>query len=554
MIEGQCQDKKSLRVIDGRCADWGELARDCVGFANSHGGKLLIGIEDDQTAPPPVQTVRDQHLDSIRRRIPQLTTNVGLDAQRKTAANGGEYIELQVFPCRQTVASTTDGRYFVRVGDATCPLMPEDLLRFASEKSAYSWETAVPRKVPRKDIDRDKWDAFRQALAGTDRVSGFVKEKNNDELMDYYLFADGEWLTNLGVLWVGQRSDRARLLYAPSVQFIRYDDSENKVLKKIWDDFSLNPQELIREIWELDVWREGEEVSEGLFRKMVPRFDGDVIRELVANALVHRPYTTHGDIFINLYPDRVEIHNPGRLPLGVTPRNILHTSVKRNIHLAKVFYDLKLMEQEGSGYDKMYEALALAAKKPPVVEEGADRVSVTVGSRILNRDVLRFMESISKQYDLRQKERIALGLLAQHGSLTALEFSKVLELEEQQERLRDWVGRLLEWGIVTAKGRTRAKEYRVELRVLEEHPYNGPTTLKAIESHRLRELFLEDVRRHPASAIGEIHARIGQEIPIRKVRAIKDRLLDEQLIVKQGDKRWARYSINGKVKTGNRNG
>lgn len=544
MIEGQGQDKKSLRIIVGKSADWNELARDCVGFANSHGGKLFVGIEDDQSEPPKSQIINDQHLDSVRKRVPQLTTNVGIDVQRRTSSNGGEFIDLQVFPCRQTVASTSEGRYFVRVGDATCPVMPEDLLRFAAEKSAYSWETAVPRKVARRDIDRDKWDAFREALAGTDRVSNFVKEKNNDELMDYYLFADGEWLTNLGVLWVGQRNDRARLLYAPSVQFIRYDESGNKILKKVWDDFSLNPQELVREIWEMDVWKEGEEVSEGLFRKMVPRFDGEVIRELVANALVHRPYTTRGDIFINLHPDRVEIHNPGRLPLGVTPRNILHASVKRNIHLAKVFYDLKLMEQEGSGYDKIYEALALAAKKPPVVEEGADRVSVAVGSRILNRDVLRFMESVSRQYDLRQKERIALGLLAQHGSLTALEFSKLLELEDQQERLRDWVGRLLEWKLVQSRGKTRATEYRVDLHVLEEHPYNGPTTLKAIEPHRLRELILADVRLHPNSAVSDIHRRIGSEIPALKVKRMLYALVDKGVLMAQGEKRWRRYSIN----------
>ncbi len=550
MIEGQQQDKKSLRAIDGNRADWFELARDCVGFANSHGGKLLIGIEDDHTEPPPAQVILDQSIDSIRKRIPQITTNVGIEAQRKTASNGGEYIEILVLPCRQTVASTTDGRYFVRVGDATCPVMPEDLLRFAAEKSAYSWETAVSRKVSRREIDQHKLSTFKASIAASRRVSTFIKAKNDEELLDYYQFADGEWLTNLGVLWIGQRKDRARVLYAPSVQFIRYDENGVKISKRMWDDFSMNPQELIADIWCMEVWKEGEEVSEGLFRKMVPRFDGDVIRELIANALVHRPYTTRGDIFINLHPDRVEIHNPGRLPLGVTPRNILHTSVKRNIHLAKVFYDLELMEQEGSGYDKIYETLALSAKKPPLVEEGPDRVCVTVGSRILNRDVLRFMESVSKQYDLRQKECIALGLLAQQGSLTALEFSTILELEDQQERLRDWVGRLLDWGIVTAKGRTRATEYRVDLTILETHPYNGPTTLKAIEPHRLRELFLEDVRRHPGSSISDIHARIGNEIPLRKVRAIKDDLLSGAYIVQEGVKRWARYSINGKMKNG----
>lgn len=42
---------------------------------------------------------------------------------------------------------------------------------------------------------------------------------------------------------------------------------------------------------------------------------------MLANALSHRPYTTRGDIFIRLYPDRLEIQNPGLLPLGVTAQH-----------------------------------------------------------------------------------------------------------------------------------------------------------------------------------------------------------------------------------------
>lgn len=544
MFEGQAVDNKSLRKISGKTADWDELSHDCVGFANSRGGVLRIGIEDDFSTHPAGQRIEEKHLDRIRKRIPQLTVNVGIDVQRATAKNGGEFIELRIFPSQQTVACTTDGRYYIRVGDSTCPLMPEDLIRLASEKSAYAWETAVSRKVPRRSLDVKKWLKFKKAVATSQRTSRFVKEKNDDELLDYYLFADGEWLTNLGVLWVGSRADRARLLYSPSVQFIRYDENGNKTFKRVWNDFSLNPQELIEEIWKLSDWDEGDEISEGLFRKMIPRFDGAIIRELIANALVHRPYTTRGDIFINLHPHRVEFHNPGRLPFGVTPHNILHTSEKRNIHLAKVFYDLELMEQEGSGYDKIYEILALSAKRPPLVQEGDDRVCVTVESKIMNRSALRFMESVSLQYDLRQKEMIALGLLAQHESLTALEFNRLLELEDQPERLRDWLGRLLNWGLVVSKGKTKAKEYSVDLEVLKKHPYNGPTSLKSIEPYRLRELMLEDIKRHPESSISEIHKRVGAEISLSKVRNMKKKLLEDGSIRKKGERRWSRYSIN----------
>ncbi|WP_244494188.1 MULTISPECIES: ATP-binding protein [unclassified Ensifer] len=59
-----------------------------------------------------------------------------------------------------------------------------------------------------------------------------------------------------------------------------------------------------------------------------------------------------------------EVVNPGRLPLGVTRQNVLHTTVRRNEHLAKLFHDLKLMEL--SGYDKVYEILLSQGRPAPL--------------------------------------------------------------------------------------------------------------------------------------------------------------------------------------------
>ncbi len=44
-LEGQLQDKKSLRTVVGKTADWSELAKDCVAFANAVGGCIFLGIE-----------------------------------------------------------------------------------------------------------------------------------------------------------------------------------------------------------------------------------------------------------------------------------------------------------------------------------------------------------------------------------------------------------------------------------------------------------------------------------------------------------------------------
>ena len=67
--EGQLLDKKSLRVISGKTANWKELAKDCIAFANAQGVRLLIGIEDDAELPPAGQTVEPEFPDLIRRKV-----------------------------------------------------------------------------------------------------------------------------------------------------------------------------------------------------------------------------------------------------------------------------------------------------------------------------------------------------------------------------------------------------------------------------------------------------------------------------------------------------
>ena len=382
------------------------------------------------------------------------------------------------------------------------------------------------------------------AIQKSDRVSGFVKAKTSEELLDYYFFSSGQYLTNLGILWIGRREDRATLLYAPVIQFIKYDELENKVNKLLWDDFELNPLELIESVWDrVPDWRESYELPDGLFRKNIPQYDELVVRELLANALVHKPYTQRGDIFINLHSDRLEIHNPGLLPLGVTPSNILHATVKRNEHMARIFYDLRLMEREGSGYDRIYEALVTTGRPVPEVREGDDRVMITVRKRILNPAIIDFMFKADQAYEMTQKEKIALGLIAQHEAVTAINLCRILEIRDADD-LKPWIDRLCNWQIVKTRGRTKATEYYVDPELLRKLDFKGKTSLKGIEKHRLRELVIRDLEIYKESGISEIHNRIGAEIPVYKLRRELAVLANEKLIVTKSSKRWKRYLLN----------
>lgn len=537
-------EKKSFKLFSSPNANWKELAKDCVCFANSKGGIIIIGIEDRDDMPPREQKIPDELVELIRKRISELTINVGADVTKQISENNGEFIQIRIFPSQTAVASTTDGQYYIRISDHCKPVLPDELSRLFTDKPAFIWETKVVKRIKIDECDNAKLQQFIEAIHQSDRVSDFVKQKSNEELLQYYQMYDGTSLTNLGVLWIGKREQRANLLYAPVVQFIKYDNNGNKTKRIVWDDFSLNPKELIEDIWKkIPEWKEGIEISEGIFgRKIIYHYNENVIRELLANALVHRPYTTRGDIFINFFPDRLEIHNPGLLPLGVTTNNILHQSIRRNEHLSKIFYDLNLMEREGSGYDRMYEILLSEAKKPPIVEEKHDRVVVTIYNTIENKDIIPFIEKIKQQYQLNQKEIICLGIIAQYKTIIATEFSKQIQSKDDKQ-IKNWLGNLLKYNIILTRGKTKGLQYYVNPAVLKGTTLEQ-TDLSNIQEHRLKNLILEDLENYPNSNIESIHNRIGREIPIRKLRSCIYTLVKRGKVKAIGGKKFRKYSID----------
>ena len=534
-------DKKSLRVINGNSARWNDVATDCVCFANASGGCLHIGIEDGESLPSPDQRIAPDLLTRLRKRISELTVNVEVAPEIKVASNGGEYIALNIVRSVGP-ASTADGRYFQRVGDTCRPVVGDDVLRLMTDRPGLPWETLTNLQIPVAQADLNSRGALLGQLRASDRVKSSVKEKSDIELLAHYGLSDGTWLTHLGVLMVGSATDRARLGTAPVVQAIKFDDLGQKINKWVWDDFSLSPVELIDAIWQ-DVadFHERYELADGLYRSKLPAYDPRVVRELLVNALVHRPYTQRGDLFLNLYADRFEVVNPGRLPLGVTPKTMLHASRRRNDRMATIFHDLRLMEREGTGFDLIYDVQLSQGRPIPLPKEGIDSVSVTVERRVKRPEVVRMMADADARFQLRQRERIVLGLLAASEGLTARELANQLELDTPDDVRAAWLGRLLELELVQSTGKTQATRYFVNPVVLKGQGLDGKTTLKRIEPHRLRALIVEDLRRYPGAASGDINRRVGVEVPYRTLKRAIDELVEQGSLRFVGLSRGRRY-------------
>jgi ATP-dependent DNA helicase RecG len=547
MIENSTIEYKSLKKIldsQSRLKTDGlrDLAITCVAFANVHGGKIIIGIEDKESLPPEGQKINVALTNDTITRLRSLCFNVGLNLNEiETSTNGAEYFSITIFPALKSIATTADGKIYVRIGDQCQSARSEDIVRLASEKDAFQWELQI-RNTTISEIPEENIQWFANEIRHSDRVKNTIKELSDLEIVEHYYLLDNYKLTNLGILWLGTKSQRSKLVYPITVQYIVFDEQEKKLRKEDWQDYSLNPKQLLLEIEkqaiELTYY---DEIPQGLFRNKVRHYDERLIRELLINAIAHKSYTISGDIFIKVYTDRLEITNPGGLPLGITKDNILHTTHRRNPHLIRVLHDLKLMEGEGTGYNLIYEITSRDAKAFPIPISDYNSTSVTQYSKIIDNEVLSLIDFIAQNYQLTQKELIVLGIVARNQKILATQLSLELQLSDD-DRLRSYVVKLLEQAILISRGIKKGTEYLINPKLIANAKLNVKPTLKLIEPHRLKALIEEDLKMHPKSKIGDIHKRLP-DVLIDDIRKSLYDMVKEERLVHSGGTTYRTYSL-----------
>ena len=537
---------KSIQKIRSGDKGFKDLAVTCVSLANSQGGTIFIGFDDKKKLPSENQIVESKEVNNAVTKLRSLCFNVALvGSEVLTHKNGSQYFTIDVSPSMKSIATTSDGKIYLRVADKCEPVRNEDIHRLANEKQAYQWELVCPKTVKISDIALDNIHNFANDIRNSNRVSDHIKQMTDSEIIENYNFVSDEYLTYLGILWLGSASQRSRIAYPITVQYIVYDHLERKIRKEDWHDNLQNPAQLL-----IDIERKAIELTyfhefpDGLFRKQIRHYHPKVIRELLLNAFAHKSFSISGDIMIAVYPDRLEISNPGGLPIGVTSNNILHARQRRNPHFIRVMHDLKLMEGEGSGYDLIYELNAMDSKELPQIISDYNSMTVIQTSKIINEEILPVLDYVYRSYDISQKNFIALGLIAQHKKLSSIELSNILQLN-QDERLRSYTSNLIEKGIVVTRGVKKGNTFLVNLKVITNSKSNFKTSLKTVEPHRLRALIEEDLRLHPNSKSSEIQNRLV-DISIEEIRKYLLKMEEQGIIISTGIKRHKTYLLPDK--------
>lgn len=433
--------KRDLSSPDG-------ALRTIIAFANTAGGVLLVGVEDGTGRIRGVEDPLDLEerlanliSDNVE---PRLVPDLELLPWRQT-----QVLAVQVHPSsarpHHLKREGLDGGVYVRVGSTNRRAdreMAEELQRWALG------ETFDERPMP--ELDSEAID-FRVAS----ELFAPVRKLTRAGLETLRLVAphQGRKVPTVGgMLLFG--SDRERHFPDAWIQAGRFAGTDKS---KIIDSAEIHsyPVQAIEEAiaFVQKHLLHGAEIG-AVKRKERWSLPPVAVREAVINAFAHADYSQHGaPIRIAIFDDRLEVENPGLLPFGLTvedlPRGV---SKLRNRVIGRVFNALGLIEQWGSGVQRMTTACREAGLASPVFEEVATRFRVTlsperVGSPLLDETDTAILEMLA----------------GNDGHLTS-EIAKAIKLTPRatRTRLAKLVGRGLVREVGSGPQDPKRRYYRVE--------------------------------------------------------------------------------------------
>ena len=317
-----------------------EVKKTVIAFANTAGGKIYIGVDDDGSAvgvsdPDDVMLKCSNAIrDAIR---PDITMFVNYSVE--TIANK----QVVVIDVQR---GTSIPYYLESKG-----IRPVGVYVRQGASSVPASETAILKMI--KETDGDKYEnarSIQQELTFNSAKKEFETDSvsfNEQTMRTLKLISDDGVYTNLGLLLSDQ---------CPHTIKAAVFEGTNKFVFKDRAEFNGSLLEQINSAYEyINRYNRTRSEFEGIHRIDIRDYPVEAIREALLNSVVHRDYAFSASILISIFDDRIEIVSIGGLVRGITKDEIfMGLSVQRNEALANVFYRLNLIEAFGTGIPKIF--------------------------------------------------------------------------------------------------------------------------------------------------------------------------------------------------------
>lgn len=469
------RDASSLRPI----------LRTIVAFANSAGGCLVIGRDDDGT----IQGVADPLADELRLAnaiasgiTPSLLPDIDM-----VTFEGATLLVVQVPRWRGPIYVKSEGPeagVYLRLGSTTRRADSGALDELRREMTGVSYDALPCYQATRTSLDDEKLEAF----------AAKVGQPLTDEMLQTLEIIvptpRGVLPSNGGLILFATDKERDRLIHETWLQAARFADT-GKTTFIDRQQLMGGPLEVLDEAARFIArnTRLAARITGEIRRTDIPEYPRAAVREALVNALAHRDYSMRDmPIRLAIFSDRLEIESPGMLPHGMTIEALKSgKSRPRNRVIARVLRELEIMEAWGSGYqrirddcDKLGHSIPEWREEDPVVltvfsphpEAVIPEASTPLGVPNVSKNVpnvpINVPDEVPEGVGLSRVEWLSLNRRQRWVLIRLMQGEKVLRRDIEAEwdvtdktAKRDLSG-LKEKSLIERVGSTRAGQWRLK--------------------------------------------------------------------------------------------
>lgn len=447
-----------------------DLVEALVCLANTEGGELWLGVEDDGTPTG----LHESHQNLVG--LPGLVvarTSPSLGVTVDALEVGGVRVARIAVSKSVSDVATTAGKYLRRRlkpdGAPECvALLPHERSSRAGHFGLVDASAQAVAGATLVDLDPLERERLRQTVEqyGGDRVLLELDDEALDGALGLTTRNEtGQRVPTLcGLLIIGRET--ALREKVPTHEFAFQVLAREAVT---FNEFRRFP--LLKALEWLETnfrpYNPENEIQVGLFRVPVPKVDMGAFREAVANALVHRDYYRLSAVHVRLDDHGLTVSNPGGLMEGVTLHNLLTTEPRpRNRALADAMKRIGIVERSGRGVDTIYRGmLKFGRPAPDYGRTDAHNVVLqlpTVPADLAFRRMVVDVES-RRGAELPIDSLIALAALREFKRLSAEDLAQYIQRDAGTAKRT--LEALNEAGLVEAHGNTRGRSYTLSASV-----------------------------------------------------------------------------------------
>lgn len=418
----------------------GDICKEVIAFANTSGGTLYIGVEDDgnvvgvEDSDKAILQLNNMIRDSIKPDVTMFVNYETIKAESKAviAVTVQRGVDRPYYLGSKGLKSSG---VYVRNGTSTDPASDAAIRMMIKESDGDSFESM-------RSLNQDL--TFMAAEAQFDkRKIRFDKSK----MQTLGIISQDGVYSNVGLLLSDQCGHTVKTALFSGKDKNNFQDRREfggSLFQQMEDVYSY-----------LDMKNRNKADFEGLYRIDTRDYPENAVREALLNSLVHRDYSFSASTLISMYDDRLEFVSVGGLPAGIDLEDImLGLSVCRNPKLAAVFYRLELIEAYGTGMPKIMEAYDNSEVKPEIkVTNHAFKITLPNRNFINKADAVRSNVNIPAT----NEERI-LELINSAGYIIRSDVDKMLNIS--QSTSNRILKRMISEGLIYQEGSGRTTKYR----------------------------------------------------------------------------------------------